>query len=64
MENVRSDAEVRVEGVWHPAEIFSWSVAASGWWANVRWWQAPGESQLGTFPVSEVKDGDIRGLDV
>jgi len=38
MDNVQSAAEVLVEGLWHPAEILSWSASASGWWANVRWW--------------------------
>ena len=59
MDNVQPPAQVLVEGLWHPAEILSWSASASGWWANVRWRLASGECQLGTFPACEVRDGDI-----
>lgn len=62
MDNVEPSAEVLVEDVWHPAQVLGWSLAASDWWANVRWWPAPGDGELGTFPASEVRDGDSHGL--
>lgn len=59
MDNVQPGAEVLVEDVSLPAEILTWSWATTGWWANVRWRLASGESQSGTFPAREVRDGDI-----
>jgi hypothetical protein len=49
-------AEVLVDREWYPAEILSWSGTAGALWANVRWWQAPGPGQLGTFPEAEVRE--------
>ena len=60
-EDEEPTAEVLVDDVWHPAEILSWSGTAGTLWANVRWWQAPGPGQLGTFPVAEVRQDPQRG---
>lgn len=51
-------AEVHVDDEWYPAETSSWSGTAGTLWANVRWWQAPGPGQLGTFPETDVRERD------
>ena len=53
-------AEVLVDGCWYPAEVLTWSGAASGWWANIRWWPRTGAGTLGTFPASEVREPDAH----
>ena len=49
-------AQVLVNGRWYPAVVLTWSGAASGWWADVRWWPRTGDGMLGTFPASEVRE--------
>lgn len=53
-------AEVLVDDVWRPAEILTWSGTPKAWWANVRWWPSKGDSVLGTFPASEVREPYAR----
>lgn len=51
----RPDVLIQVDGDWYPGELRQWSRdPAGGWWANVSWRQAPGETFLDTFPAQRV----------
>ncbi len=52
----RPDGEVTVDGAWHYGLLRMWNRHDDGtWWAQVQWSRAPGETMLGTFPASRVR---------
>lgn len=47
--------QVEVDGQWWPGDLRMWSRREDGWWGQVSWTRAPGETLIDHFPAGRIR---------